>query len=88
MAMEEKMSTVAKGRFTLDQKSGRTQHLLLATVTRIAPFVSYVRTHVQRLAKREQSHARQPQALLSADHSQGRCTMRPCPNPNQIKFSS
>src|SRR6266404_8280254 len=31
-------------RFTLDIKSGRTQHLLLATVTGIAPFVSYVRT--------------------------------------------
>jgi ferredoxin/flavodoxin---NADP+ reductase len=33
----------AKGRFTLDTKSGRTQHLLLCTVTGIAPFVSYVR---------------------------------------------
>src|SRR5262245_30874663 len=35
---------IAKGRFTLDLKSGRTNHLLLATVTGIAPFVSYVRT--------------------------------------------
>jgi ferredoxin--NADP+ reductase len=35
---------VAKGRFTLDSKSGRTNHLLLCTVTGIAPFVSYVRT--------------------------------------------
>jgi ferredoxin/flavodoxin---NADP+ reductase len=35
---------LAKGRFTLDLKSGRTNHLLLATVTGIAPFVSYVRT--------------------------------------------
>lgn len=35
---------VAKGRFTLDQKSGRKNHFLLATVTGIAPFVSYVRT--------------------------------------------
>lgn len=35
---------VAKGRFTLDTKSGRTNHLLLCTVTGIAPFVSYVRT--------------------------------------------
>jgi len=35
---------IAKGRFTLDLRSGRTQHLLLATVTGIAPFVSYVRT--------------------------------------------
>ena len=34
---------VAKGRFTLDTKSGRTNHLLLCTVTGIAPFVSYVR---------------------------------------------
>jgi ferredoxin--NADP+ reductase len=35
---------VSKGRFTLDTKSGRTNHLLLATVTGIAPFVSYVRS--------------------------------------------
>jgi ferredoxin/flavodoxin---NADP+ reductase len=38
------MRKVAKGRFTLDTKSGHTHHLLLATVTGIAPFVSYVRT--------------------------------------------
>jgi len=35
---------IAKGRFTLDLRSGRTNHLLLATVAGIAPFVSYVRT--------------------------------------------
>jgi ferredoxin--NADP+ reductase len=35
---------VAKGRFTLDTKSGRTNHLLLSTVTGIAPFVSYIRS--------------------------------------------
>jgi len=35
---------LAKGRFTIDLRSGRTNHLLLATVTGIAPFVSYVRT--------------------------------------------
>ena len=35
---------LAKGRFTLDLRSGRTNHFLLATVTGIAPFVSYVRT--------------------------------------------
>lgn len=35
---------IAKGRFTLDLRSGRIHHLLLATVTGIAPFVSYVRT--------------------------------------------
>lgn len=35
---------VPKGRFTLDTKSGRTNHLLLCTVTGLAPYVSYVRT--------------------------------------------
>ena len=35
---------VAKGRFTLDLTSGRTRHLLLCTVTGVAPFVSYART--------------------------------------------
>jgi ferredoxin--NADP+ reductase len=35
---------VAKGRFILDISSGRTNHLLLATVTGVAPFVSYVRS--------------------------------------------
>jgi ferredoxin/flavodoxin---NADP+ reductase len=35
---------IAKGRFTLDLRSGRSKHLLLATVTGLAPFVSYVRT--------------------------------------------
>jgi ferredoxin--NADP+ reductase len=34
----------AKGRFTLDTTSGRTNHLLIATVTGVAPFVSYVRS--------------------------------------------
>jgi ferredoxin/flavodoxin---NADP+ reductase len=34
----------AKGRFVFDTTSGRTNHLLLCTVTGIAPFVSYVRT--------------------------------------------
>jgi ferredoxin--NADP+ reductase len=33
----------AKGRFLLDRTSGRTNHLLLCTVTGIAPFVSYAR---------------------------------------------
>ena len=35
---------IAKGRFTLDLRSGRTNHLLVSTVTGIAPFVSYIRT--------------------------------------------
>ena len=34
---------VAKGRFTLDTTTGRTHHLLLCTVTGIAPFVSFAR---------------------------------------------
>ena len=41
---EMTMRKVSKGRFTLDTKSGRTRHLLLCTVTGVAPFVSYVRT--------------------------------------------
>ncbi len=40
---EMTMRKVPKGRFTLDTKSGRTKHLLLSTVTGVAPFVSYVR---------------------------------------------
>src|SRR6202045_2598992 len=35
---------IAKGRFTLDLKSGHMNHLLLCTVTGVAPFVSYART--------------------------------------------
>jgi ferredoxin--NADP+ reductase len=35
---------IAKGRFTLDTSSGRTRHLLLCTVTGVAPFVSFART--------------------------------------------
>lgn len=35
---------IAKGRFLLDLRSGRTNHLLISTVTGIAPFVSYIRT--------------------------------------------
>jgi ferredoxin--NADP+ reductase len=38
------MRKAAKGRFTLDRASGHTLHLLMATVTGVAPFVSYVRT--------------------------------------------
>ncbi|MFY9752855.1 MAG: ferredoxin--NADP reductase [Candidatus Acidiferrales bacterium] len=41
---EVSLRRVAKGRFTLDFKSGRRNHLLLATVTGVAPYVSYVRT--------------------------------------------
>jgi ferredoxin/flavodoxin---NADP+ reductase len=41
---ELSMRKAAKGRFTLDTKSGRKNHLLLCTVTGIAPFISYMRT--------------------------------------------
>lgn len=35
---------LAKGRFTLDLRSGHRKHLLLCTVTGIAPYISYIRT--------------------------------------------
>lgn len=38
------MRKVAKGRFSLDTAIGRPNHLLVSTVTGVAPFVSYVRT--------------------------------------------
>jgi ferredoxin--NADP+ reductase len=38
------MRKSSKGLFTIDEKSGRTNHLLVSTVTGVAPFVSYVRT--------------------------------------------
>jgi ferredoxin/flavodoxin---NADP+ reductase len=41
---EVSLRKIAKGRFTLDLKSGHKNHLLLSTVTGIAPFVSYART--------------------------------------------
>ncbi|HXT85403.1 MAG TPA: ferredoxin--NADP reductase [Verrucomicrobiae bacterium] len=39
------MRKIPKGRFTLDFKSGRKNHLLLCTVTGVAPFVSYIRAY-------------------------------------------
>jgi ferredoxin--NADP+ reductase len=38
------MRKVPKGKFSLDMHSDRTNHLLISTVTGVAPFVSYVRT--------------------------------------------
>jgi len=35
---------VPKGRFTLDIAAGRANHLMVSTVTGVAPFVSYIRT--------------------------------------------
>ena len=37
------MRKVPKGRFSLDTTKGRANHLLVSTVTGVAPFVSYVR---------------------------------------------
>jgi ferredoxin--NADP+ reductase len=44
MGGEISLRKLAKGRFTLDLKSGHKNHLLLCTVTGIAPFISYART--------------------------------------------
>src|SRR5579864_5713967 len=38
------MRKASKGRFTLDIASGRKNHLLICTVTGVAPYVSFVRT--------------------------------------------
>lgn len=38
------MRKFPKGRFSLDTKKGRSNHLLISTVTGVAPFVSYVRS--------------------------------------------
>jgi ferredoxin/flavodoxin---NADP+ reductase len=46
-AQELLMRKVPKGRFTLDFNHGRANHLLVCTVTGIAPFVSYARTLYQ-----------------------------------------
>jgi ferredoxin/flavodoxin---NADP+ reductase len=41
---ELSLRKIAKGRFTLDLPSGHRNHLLVCTVTGVAPYVSYVRT--------------------------------------------
>jgi ferredoxin--NADP+ reductase len=38
------MRKAPKGRFTLETGNGRTNHLLVSTVTGVAPFVSFIRT--------------------------------------------
>jgi ferredoxin--NADP+ reductase len=38
------MRKVPKGKFSLEMGNGQTNHLLISTVTGVAPFVSYVRT--------------------------------------------
>ena len=44
MGDEVLMRKASKGRFMLETKTGRTNHLLVSTVTGLAPFMSYVRT--------------------------------------------
>ena len=41
---ELSLRKIAKGRFTLDLESAHRNHLLVCTVTGVAPYVSYVRT--------------------------------------------
>lgn len=38
------MRKIPKGKFSLDTSNGKRNHLLISTVTGVAPFVSYVRT--------------------------------------------
>ena len=45
------MRKVPKGRFSMETQNGRKNHLLISTVTGVAPFVSYVRT-LSRTGKR------------------------------------
>lgn len=44
MGDELLMRKAAKGKFMLETKTGHTNHLLVCTVTGVAPYVSYVRT--------------------------------------------
>jgi ferredoxin--NADP+ reductase len=46
----------AKGRFTLDTQSGHKNHLLVATVTGVAPFVSMIRSWQQESKNSELKH--------------------------------
>lgn len=41
------MRKIPKGKFSLDTENGKRNHLLISTVTGVAPFVSYVRTLAQ-----------------------------------------
>jgi ferredoxin--NADP+ reductase len=48
---EIKIRSQAAGVFTLDRRSGLSRHLMLATVTGIAPFVSMIRQHAFELER-------------------------------------
>ena len=55
------MRRKAKGIFNLDVKSGHINHLLISTVTGIAPYVSYIRTLLRDL---EEGRLEQPYQLF------------------------
>jgi ferredoxin--NADP+ reductase len=61
------MRRQAKGRFTFDAQSGRKQHLFVATVTGIAPFVSMVREMAEDIRS-----GRRPQCQLFILHGASR----------------
>lgn len=51
------MRRQARGRFTLDRVSGHRKHLLLSTVTGVAPYVSMARTEARaRTQSKDQAH--------------------------------
>jgi ferredoxin--NADP+ reductase len=64
------MRRVAKGRFTQDTSSGRMNHLLVATVTGVAPFVSYARSLYQEWKEGKFAGAHKFFLLEGASHSQ------------------
>jgi ferredoxin/flavodoxin---NADP+ reductase len=61
------MRRQAKGLFTLDMKSGHTNHFLVSTVTGVAPYVSMARTLV-----RESEQGQPPSARLFLLHAGSR----------------
>jgi len=65
---EISMRLRAKGLFVLDQREQRTHHVLVSTVTGVAPYVSMVRTARRQLASGELSRA--PRVLLIQAGSQ------------------
>ncbi len=63
------MRKMPKGRFMLDSGTGRTNHLLICTVTGVAPFVSYVRTAHKEWEKAKSKGAHKLFLLNGASHA-------------------
>jgi ferredoxin--NADP+ reductase len=63
------MRKAAKGRFTLDTKSGRKKHFLVSTVTGLAPFCSMTRTLVRDWKERKFPEGFQLYVLQGASRS-------------------